>query len=119
MLIGKIGGFKIEVANSIAHSINQQWESKSRIGNNPARFANGNWDESITFGGDVVLENNSYLDELKNLVKAKKPVSLVIADAVYAMVIIESIEFTKSIFLDDGKHIKEEFNVTLKRYFNV
>lgn len=119
MLLGKIGGFKIEVANQFAHSLSQKWQSMSRIGNNPALFANGLWDESISFSGEIMLENNTYLNDLKNLIKAKKPVSLVIADVIYAMVVIESIEFTKSIFLANGVHIKEEFSVKLKRYFNV
>ncbi len=119
MLLGKIGGFKIEVADSIAHSISQEWTTKARLGNNPARFANGNWDESISFGATIILENNTYLDDLKNLVKAKLPVSLVIADVIYAMVTLDNIDFTKSIFLKDGTHVKEEFTVNLKRYFNV
>ena len=118
MLIGKIGSFKIETAESIAHSISQEWATKTRIGNNPARFAIGKYDESICFTGAVLLEKNNYLDDLKNLVKDAKPVTLVIADIVYAMVVIEQIDFTKSIFLRDGKHIKEEFTINLKRYFD-
>ncbi|MEM5557318.1 phage tail protein [Aliarcobacter cryaerophilus] len=118
MLIGKIGSFKIETAESIAHSISQEWATKTRIGNNPARFAIGKYDESVSFTGAVLLEKNNYLDDLKNLVKDAKPVTLVIADIVYAMVVIEQIDFTKSIFLRDGKHIKEEFTINLKRYFD-
>ncbi len=119
MLIGKIGDFKIEVASNIAHSISQEWTTKTRIGNNPARFAQGKWDETISFTGEIVLQNNRYLDDLKNLVKLSKPVTLVIADIIYAMVILEKIDFVKSIFLKDGTHIKEEFIISLKRYFDV
>lgn len=119
MLIGKIGEFKIEVATSIAHSLSQEWTTKSRIANNPARFATGKWDESVTFSGVVVLEKNNYLDGLKNLLKNAKPVTLVIADIVYSMVVIEQLDFAKSIFLKDGTHIKEEFTISLKRYFDV
>jgi len=119
MLIGKIGNFKIQVAQGIAHSPSQEWASKTRIGNNPARFKVGFWDESISFSGVIALESNNYLDNLKELIKIAKPVSLIIANLVYAMVIIEQIDFTKSIFLKDGTHIKEEFTISLKRYFDV
>lgn len=118
-MIGKIGGFKIEVADKITHNISQVWDTKTRIGANPARFAQNSWDESITFNGNAVLKGDLYLDGLKKIAKDKKPVSFVVGDSIYAMVIIENIEFSKSIFLTDGKHVKEEFSVTLKRYFNV
>jgi|GEM_PF-1616827 len=119
MLIGKIGNFKIQVASSIAHSLVQEWASKTRIGNNKARFSVGSWDESISFSAVVALESNNYLDDLKKLIKIAKPVSLIIANVVYAMVIIEQIDFVKSIFLKDGTHIKEEITISLKRYFDV
>lgn len=119
MLIGKIGSFKIEVADNIAHSLSQEWSTKSRIGNNPARFTNGKWDESVSFSGTVILEKNSYLDGLKNLVKEAKHITLIIGNIVYAMVVIEEIVFTKSIFLTNGTHIKEDFTISLKRYFDV
>lgn len=119
MLVGKLGNFKIEVAESIAHSISQEWATKQRIGNNPARFAIGKWDESISFTGSIVLEKNNYLDDIKNLLKNAKPITLIIADVVYAMIIIENIDFNKSIFLTDGTHIKEDFTINLKRYFDV
>jgi len=119
MLIGKIGNFKIQVASSIAHSLVQEWASKTRIENNKARFSVGSWDEGISFSAVVALENNNYLDDLKNLIKRAKSVALVIGNVVYAMVVIEQLDFTKSIFLKDGTHIKEEFTISLKRYFDV
>lgn len=116
-MIGKIGKFKIQMLDSVVHAISQQFESKTRLGNSPYRMAGGRWDESISFSGKVILKPNNNLDDLKQLVKDAIPVTLVLANVVYALVLLEEISFTKSHFLPGGEHISEEFSVKMLRYF--
>lgn len=73
----------------------------------------GQYERTITLSGILVRYPNSALDDLHRLAERKKPVTLAFDDGRAATVIIQEINTDQSLFLPDGKFLKQDFDVLL------
>ena len=92
--------------------------SNSRIGNTPAYQFVGKGEDTITLKGTTYHElthSRVTLDQLRAMADTGKAYTLIEGTGkIYGLVIIESLDETKTYFFKDGAARKTEFTITLK-----
>lgn len=92
--------------------------SNSRIGNTPAYQFTGKGEDTITLKGTTYHElthSRVTLDQLRAMADTGKAYTLIEGTGkIYGLVIIESLDETKTYFFKDGAARKTEFTITLK-----
>lgn len=92
--------------------------SNSRIGNTPAYQFVGKGEDTITLKGTAYHElthSRVTLDQLRAMADTGKAYTLIEGTGkIYGLVIIESLDETKTYFFKDGAARKTEFTITLK-----
>ena len=120
-MLGMIDKFKFEMnknqLDAISHVIDFTWAESKRIGNNPKYQAVGKSIENFTFSGTLIMQKVTAVDELIVIAEKKEPVILTFINASSIQVIIENISMNKSLFLNSGEFLKQEFTVKIKRWY--
>ncbi|KXO86095.1 oxidoreductase [Acinetobacter venetianus] len=92
--------------------------SNSRIGNTPAYQFTGKGEDTITLKGTTYHElthSRVTLDQLRAMADTGKAYTLIEGTGkIYGLVIIDSLDETKTYFFKDGAARKTEFTLTLK-----
>jgi len=113
--IFEIGGVEFEKLN---RSLKFNFAKRDRIGNNPTYQAIKGYEESFSLEGKLIAKSNSSLKKLEDIAKKKEPIRLTLGSGESLMVIIESINEARSMFLKDGHYVKNDFKVQLKAYYD-
>ncbi|MDR2342792.1 MAG: phage tail protein [Campylobacteraceae bacterium] len=116
------GNFKFKSAvilGSIQRVTNYNITKQSRLNNHSTFFSNTKEQETITINGFTLpnsgAKNNS-LDKLYNLAAQKIPYLLVAGNGKrLGKFIISNIDETRSVFLDNGTFLAQEFTIELIR----
>lgn len=125
-MVFSLGGFKFE-ANVLPESFNRTIDyaisKQKRINNYPALYANTKQDEDIELTC-VTLPlqgaKNNALDPLFNLAATQQSHILVNGKGVYfGKFAIMNIEEGRTLFLNDGIFLQQNFTLKLTRDFNV
>ncbi|MBP8005490.1 MAG: phage tail protein [Acinetobacter sp.] len=97
---------------------NWRHPSNSRIGSTPAYQFIGKGEDTITLKGTTYHEishNRLSLDQVRAMADTGKAYTLIEGTGkIYGLVIIESLEETKTYFFKDGAARKTDFTITLK-----
>ncbi len=97
---------------------NWRHPSNSRVGDSPAYQFIGKGEDNITLKGTVMHEltgSRNTLETLRNMGNTGKAYTLIEGTGkIYGLVIIESLDETKTHFFKDGAARKTDFTVTLK-----
>ncbi|MCH7317956.1 MULTISPECIES: phage tail protein [Acinetobacter] len=92
--------------------------SNSRIGNTPAYQFTGKGEDTITLKGTTYHElthSRVTLDQIRAMADTGKAYTLIEGTGkIYGLVIIESLDETKTYFFKDGAARKTDFTITLK-----
>lgn len=97
---------------------NWRHPSNSRVGSTPAYQFTGKGEDTITLKGEIYHELTwlrSTIDILRQMANTGKAYTLIEGTGYfYGLVIIESLDETKTYFFKDGAARKTEFTITLK-----
>lgn len=92
--------------------------SNSRVGNTPAYQFTGKGEDTITLKGTTYHElthSRVTLDQIRAMADTGKAYTLIEGTGkIYGLVIIESLDETKTYFFNDGAARKTDFTITLK-----
>lgn len=92
--------------------------SNNRIGNTPAYQFTGKGEDTITLKGTTYHElthSRVTLDQIRAMADTGKAYTLIEGTGkIYGLVIIESLDETKTYFFKDGAARKTDFTITLK-----
>ncbi|WP_300827107.1 phage tail protein [Helicobacter sp. UBA3407] len=117
-----LGDFTFELKeaqlNTITENLSLPFSEVKRIGNHPAYFNSGKFEESLELELDFILQRQGILEEFKAQVKAKKPFFMVLGfGEIIGEVLVESFKIKRESLLPNGASLKRTLNLTLKRYY--
>jgi phage protein U len=112
--------FEFELCDieSIQKKIEYSYAKHERIGNFPAKFAVGKWNEEFSFTAVFFLKSQALMDSFERMASDKKPVWLIFPTGNAYQTLIKNIEITKSFFDDIGSPIKQEIALSLEVYYD-
>jgi len=110
--------FELTDIESLTKKIEYSYAKHERIGNSPAKFAVGRWNEEFSFSAVFFLERQDLMHSFEKMAEKKIPVWLVFPFGKSYKVIVKSIEIIKSLFDDQGNPVKQEINLTLEVYYD-
>lgn len=117
----KISNFLFELNKTDIESIQSQltfsWATQKRLGNHQHSQKDGKWEQSINFGGKLIMQRINVLKDFEDMAKEGKPVRFTLGTGESFQVTIGSLSQTKSGFFKDGKHRYQEYTISLQRYF--
>jgi len=120
-MLAKIDDFLFDLnkndIDSIQHQLSLTWNRQTRLGNHQYTQREGSWEETLSFGGKLLMQSVNALKEFEDLVKTGKPVRLTLGTGESYEVTINSLDRTKKSFLKDGKYRHQEYSISLQRYF--
>lgn len=97
---------------------NWRHPSNSRVGAAPAYQFTGKGEDTITLKGVIyheITQSRVTLDQIRKMADTGKAYTLIEGTGkIYGLVIIESLDETKTYFFKDGAARKTEFTITLK-----
>ncbi len=112
-------GLKTAPFDSLKRSTGQRWQAQNRVGIDPAYQWVGKGEDALTIDGVLMPEltgGPSNLDTLRAMADGGKAWIMTAGNGtVLGMWFIDSVEETRSAFLDDGTARKIEFSVALRR----
>ena len=112
--------FSLQTASyeELQRTTNWRHPSNSRIGSTPAYQFVGKGEDTITLKGSIyheLTQNRITLDQVRQMADTGKAYTLIEGTGkIYGLVIIESLDETKTYFFKDGAARKTEFTITLK-----
>ncbi|HCK29794.1 MULTISPECIES: phage tail protein [Acinetobacter] len=97
---------------------NWRHPSNSRVGATPAYQFTGKGEDTITLKGVIyheITQSRVTLDQIRKMADTGKAYTLIEGTGkIYGLVIIDSLDETKTFFFKDGAARKTEFTITLK-----
>jgi len=119
---GMIGDFlfKMDKAgiNTIKQKFNFGWSKKERLYNHPIYQKKNRHSHAVEISGVLVVKKIYALDELVNLAKEKKPVTLTLgAISEVLQVVILSIDIDRDILLDTGEEMRKKFVMRVEQFY--
>ncbi len=117
-----LGDFTFELKeaqlNTITENLSLPFSEVKRVGNHPAYFNSGKFEESLELELDFILQRQGILEDFKAQVKAKKPFFMVLGfGEIIGEVLVESFKVKRESLLPNGASLKRTLNLTLKRYY--
>lgn len=117
-----LGDFTFELKeaqlNKITENLSLPFSEVKRVGNHPAYFNSGKFEESLELELDLILQRQGILEEFKAQVKAKKPFFMVLGfGEIIGEVLVESFKIKRESLLPNGASLKRTLNLTFKRYY--
>lgn len=117
-----LGLFVFQLSTASYQELQRQtsWRhpSNSRVGNSPAYQFTGKGEDAITLSGEIYPEITGYqenIDPLRNMADTGKAFILIEGTGkIYGMVIIDSVQETRSVFFNNGGARKISFSISLK-----
>ncbi len=120
-MLAKVGDFVFDLNNkdiiSLTHQISLKWNKQKRLGNHQYIQKDGEFEETISFNGKLILKSVNILKSFEDMAKEAKPVRMTLGTGESYMVVIEDISRSKSGFFKDGKFRYQEYSISLQRYF--
>ena len=98
--------------------ITGNWNKIDRLGANPKHQATKGYSEEVSVSGVLILKNVKELDGLRDIVRNKKPVTLVIPGTweVYS-VVVNQLEIKRDVFIGGGVEARKSFSLKMERYY--
>jgi len=109
--------FELRNVETTQKKLKLHYAKHERIGNHPAKFAVGKWEESFDLDATFYHKSRSFLTQFEEIAKRKKPVWLVFPTGEALRVTIEEISITKSYFDESGSPLRQDIKLTLEGYY--
>lgn len=120
-MLAKIDQFTFELNKKdiakIRHRFDFGWEHIARIGDHDYTQSSGAWKERISFDGKLIMKSVSSMNDLEALAKQKQPLRLTLGTGESFMIVISSLERTKSEFIKSGEYRVQKYKISLERFF--
>lgn len=117
-----LGEFKFRLKQAQLKTITEKlilpFSEIKRIGNHPAFFDSGKFEESLELELDLILQKQRTLEDFKKQVKQKKPFFMVLGyGEIIGKVLVESYILKKESILPNGASLSQTLNLSLKKYY--
>ncbi|WP_334091993.1 phage tail protein [Helicobacter typhlonius] len=117
-----LGDFKFRLKQTQLKTITEKlilpFNETKRIGNHPAFFDGGKFEESLELELDLILQKQRTLEDFKKQVKQKKPFFMVLGyGEIVGEVLVESYILKKESILSNGASLSQTLNLSLKKYY--
>ncbi len=110
--------FEILEVDEISHQLNFDWAKTKRLGNHQKIQKVGSWEENISVKGTLIVKDVRRLYLFEELFKLKKPIRFTLPTGESFFVVIDKLSKTKSSYLKDGLHLKQDYSIELDRVFD-
>jgi len=99
--------------SNIKRSFQYNFENTKLINSEDQWQATASYSQTINLSGKLIKKSNFILDDLQAIAEKKKIVTLAFDDGRALAVLILSIETDRTKFLDNGKFLEQDFQVSL------
>lgn len=110
--------FEILEVDEISHSLNFDWAKTKRLGNHQKIQKVESWEESISVKGTLIVKDVRRLYLFEELFKLKKPIRFTLPTGESFFVVASKLNRTKSSYLKDGLHLKQDYAIEMDRIFD-
>ncbi len=119
-----LGGYRFSLETAAYQELQRttayRWAAQPRLGRRPARQFVGAGDETVSLAGEIYPHYRGGLGQLDALCREAgvgEPLQLVTGGGeVLGLWVVERVEETQRLFLDDGRPRKISFRIELARY---
>lgn len=110
--------FKDKQLTSFSQSFKLSFSKVERIGNNPAYFNTGGFEESLSLELELILQSQNTLKEFLAKVKEKKPFYMVLGyGEIIGEVLVQNINIKHNSITPFGESLKQSLSLELVRYY--
>lgn len=110
--------FKDKQLTNFTQSLKFSFSKIERIGNNPAYFNTGGFEESVSLELELLMQRQDTLKEFLAKVKEKKPFFMVLGyGEIIGEVLVQNINVKHSSITPFGESLKQSLTLELLRYY--
>jgi len=102
----------------LVEKITANWNKIDRLGANPKHQSTKGFSEEVSVSGLLILKSTKELDGLRDIVRKKRPVTLVLPGTweVYS-VVVNDLEIKRDVFIGGGVEARKSFSLKMERYY--
>ncbi len=110
--------FKDKQLTSFSQSFKFSFSKVERIGNNPAYFNAGGYEESLSLELELIMQRQNTLKEFLAKVKEKKPFYMVLGyGEIIGEVLVQNVNVKHNSITPFGESLKQSLSLELVRYY--
>lgn len=110
--------FKDKQLTSFSQSFKLSFSKVERIGNNPAYFNTGGYEENLSLELELIIQRQNTLKEFLVKVKEKKPFYMVLGyGEIIGEVLVQNVNVKHNSITPFGESLKQSLSLELVRYY--